>query len=98
MGSIVTILIIMGLFSIAGLYLLQGKGEFMIAGYNIFSESEKAKYDEEALCKCFVKLLFVIVYALGLLALSEAFDSTLLLIAGFILILVASIFGIFYMN
>lgn len=90
--------IIMGLFSIAGFYLLQGKAAFMIAGYNMFSKSEKEKYDEPALCKFVGKLMFVIVFALGLLTLSEAFDSTWLLIASFVLIIVTSIFGIIYMN
>jgi hypothetical protein len=32
-------------------FLLNGKGAFLIAGYNTMSKSEKAEYDERALCR-----------------------------------------------
>jgi hypothetical protein len=32
-------------------FLLNGKGAFLIAGYNTMSKSEKAEYDEKALCR-----------------------------------------------
>lgn len=37
------------LLSSLGIALLQGKGAWLIAGYNTLSDEEKAKYDELAL-------------------------------------------------
>jgi len=36
---------------IGSLFLLNGKGAFLIAGYNLMSKKEQAKYDEKALCR-----------------------------------------------
>ena len=38
-------------FSIFDIFLWDGKGAFLIAGYNTMPDSEKAKYNEIALCK-----------------------------------------------
>jgi preprotein translocase subunit SecG len=53
MGGLMLIvhLIVIALFVILGIVFLQGKGAFLIAGYNTSSNAEKAKYDEKALCK-----------------------------------------------
>ncbi|GAA0736526.1 DUF3784 domain-containing protein [Clostridium oceanicum] len=48
------------LFVILGIVLKCGKGSFLIAGYNMASEEEKAKYDEKALCNFMGNLMLVI--------------------------------------
>ena len=48
------------LFLLLGLVFSQGKGAFLIAGYNTASQAEKAKYDEKALCRCMGKLMFAL--------------------------------------
>lgn len=85
-------------FTVAAIYLLQGKGTWMIAGYNIFSKTEKSHYDEPALCKFTGKLLLSIVFAVGLLLLGDILQSTILRFTSLILIVAISIFGIIYMN
>ena len=47
-------------FIILGIYMLTGRGEFLLAGYNTMSESEKEKYDAEALCKFMGKIVLII--------------------------------------
>jgi len=45
---------------IAAIFLLQGKGAFLISGYNMMSPAEKATYDTEALCRSTGKFLIVL--------------------------------------
>ena len=52
---------------IMSLYLLNGKGAFLIAGYNTMSRKEQAKYDEKALCRCTGKFALWITCCLMLL-------------------------------
>ncbi|WP_414051276.1 DUF3784 domain-containing protein [Macrococcus animalis] len=44
-------IIIIILFALVGLYILTGRGSFLIAGYNFMPEAEKAKYNEKRLCQ-----------------------------------------------
>ena len=52
---------------IMSLYLLSGKGAFLIAGYNTMSRKERAKYDEKAWCRCTGKIVLWITCCLMLL-------------------------------
>ena len=52
-GIIVLPMIIMAIF------LLNGKGAFLISGYNTMSAEKKATYDEKALCKAVGWLLLI---------------------------------------
>lgn len=54
------------IFGIMAIFLLMGKGGFLIAGYNTASESEKARYDEKKLCR--VMGVGMMLIAFGLLA------------------------------
>lgn len=61
------------LLMLLGSYMLQGKGEFLIAGYNTMSKEEQAKYDGPAMARFIGKLLMVlaccmIVWIFGILA------------------------------
>ena len=44
-GIIIALMIVMSVF------LLNGKGAFLIAGYNTMSKKRKALYDEKAMCR-----------------------------------------------
>lgn len=44
-------------FIILGFILRSGKGDWLIAGYNMLPEEEKNKYNKLALCKCIGNLL-----------------------------------------
>lgn len=43
-----------------GVVLRSGRGSFLISGYNMLSQEQKAKYDEKALCRFVGNMLFVI--------------------------------------
>ena len=45
-GAVIALLAVMAIF------LLNGKGAFLIAGYNTMPSAKKARYDEKALCRC----------------------------------------------
>lgn len=47
------------LFIALGLVFMQGRGAFLIAGYNTSSRAEKEKYDERALCRFMGKIMFL---------------------------------------
>ena len=51
MGGIYLMAAIILLFIIMGVFLLQGKGSWPIAGYNTASKEEKARYDQRKLCR-----------------------------------------------
>ncbi|MCA1065708.1 DUF3784 domain-containing protein [Rossellomorea sp. AcN35-11] len=85
-------------FFIFAVFLSKGKGAFLIAGYNTLSESEKAAYDERALCKFMGKMMFGFSFSLLLWALSEWFDIQLLFIIGLGLFLGLIVFILVYTN
>lgn len=39
------------LFALIGIYMLTGRGGFLVAGYNFMPETEKVKYNEKRLCQ-----------------------------------------------
>lgn len=57
------------LFLVLGLIFAQGKGAFLIAGYNTASKAEKARYDEKALCRFMGKIMFALAGCQGIMAL-----------------------------
>ncbi|WP_414056071.1 DUF3784 domain-containing protein [Macrococcus equi] len=52
-------IILIILFAVIALYMLTGRGSFLIAGYNFMPESEKVKYNEKRLCQ-FVGMLMLL--------------------------------------
>ena len=46
-------------FLVMGIFLWQGKGAWMIAGYNTSTKQEQKKYDTKALCRFVAKLLWL---------------------------------------
>lgn len=57
-----------GAMVVMAIFLLLGKGAWLIAGYNTASPEEKAQYDEKALCRFMGKVLLPIGLATPLLA------------------------------
>ena len=81
-----------------GIALLQGKGAWLIAGYNTLPDDEKAKYDELALCKATGKMVFGIAFSTAFILLGELFQVEGLVIAGVVLMVVIILVGIIYIN
>ncbi|PJK16176.1 hypothetical protein CQS04_09690 [Chryseomicrobium excrementi] len=85
-------------FLIMAYFLSQGKGAFLIAGYNTMPKEEKAKYDERALCKFMSKILYGISFSLVLLSLSEWLEMPLLMWIGIALMIGLIVFTLVYSN
>lgn len=81
-----------------GIYMLQGKGGWLIAGYNTMSKEDKEKYDEEALCKATGKLILAIAFTIALITAGGLLEMNALMISGVVLMLVSIIFGMIYIN
>lgn len=98
MNEAITHLIILIPFLIFSILLSKGKGAFLLAGYNTMSDSEKANYDEAALCKFMGKIMFGVSFSLGLFALNEWLEKPFLFVAGLISLLFFIVFGVVYSN
>lgn len=92
--SIGSILLLLSL----GIYLLQGKGAMLIAGYNTLPEEEKKKYDVVALCKATGKLVIALTFTIALIILGNLLHMNGLIIAGAVLMVAVIIIGLIYMN
>lgn len=90
--------IIIILFLILGIVFFQGKGAFLIAGYNTSSKAEKEKYDKLALCKFMGKLMFMLAGCFVLIALGTFFSLPALHIIGMVLFLGIVFGAVIYAN
>jgi hypothetical protein len=91
-------LIVMVIFVLLGILFLNGKGSFLIAGYNTASPAEKEKIDEKKLCNYTGKLMFALVGCFLVIAASDLFDQMWLLWVGLALFFAVAIGGVLFMN
>lgn len=96
-GAVINLMILIP-FLIFAIFLSKGKGAFLLAGYNTMSDSEKANYDEAALCKFMGKIMFGVSFSLGLFALSEWLEKSFLFVTGLISLSFFIVFGVVYSN
>lgn len=94
----VIMLLVIGLFIAFGIVLINGKGAYLIAGYNTMSREEKAKYDTVALCKFMGKMMFALSISMVFWAVSEAYEITRLFYFGLVLFIATVIFMLIYIN
>ena len=78
--------------------LLNGKGAFLIAGYNTASKEEKSKYDEKALCRFVGWLLIVISFCMLLFPAGYYFEMAWLAYCGIAIIMLGSFGAVIYAN
>ena len=71
-------------FIIMSVFLLNGKGSFLIAGFNTMSDDKRAAYDEKALCKAVGRLLLSMGILMMLFPLAIQFDLTWLFWLSFV--------------
>lgn len=91
-------LIIMLPFLIFALVLSQGKGTFLITGFNTMSPDEKDMYDKIALAKFMGKMMYGYCFCVLLWVLNEIFQTQWLFIVGLVLFVVLTIFLMIFMN
>ena len=85
-------------FTVLGVSLLNGKGTFLIAGYNTSSKEEKAKYDKLALSKFYGKTFLALSASMVFWLLSDILQTDILFIIGLILFTGIIIFSLVYSN
>ncbi|CAM3956957.1 DUF3784 domain-containing protein [Mesobacillus zeae] len=91
-------IIFIGLFIVLGIIFSNGKGSFLIAGYNTMHKKEKEKYDTVSLCKFMGKAMFSIAFSMAFWVLSDAFKIKWLFYVGLVLFLCTIVFIIIYTN
>lgn len=96
--KMVGMIILIGLFILMGIFLINGKGSFLIAGYNTMSEEEKAEYDTLALCKFMGKMMFALSFSMLLWLFSELYNIDWLFYLGLIIFIGIVAFMLIYMN
>lgn len=82
------------LFFALAFFMLQGKGAFLIAGFNTLSKEEQAKYDKARLTKFMGKLMLII----GICLVLMAFDKAWLTYSSIAIMLLAITFALIYSN
>lgn len=98
MAELITLFIITLLFFILSIYLLQGKGGFLIAGYNTMPEDEKKNYDEAALCRAMGKMMMAITVCLLIFMIGPIIDTEWPFVIGSILMVAVIVVGLIYMR
>ncbi len=83
---------------ILAIFLLRGKGGFLIAGYNTMSKEDQAKYDERALCRFVGCLLIVTSFCIALIPLGIQLERLWLMYVGIALSIIIPIGAVIYMN
>ena len=94
---IIGIIVIIPLLVMA-VFLLQGKGAFLIAGYNTMGKERRAQYDKKALCRFTGKLLIVICVCFAVTFIGSHLEAAWLTVLGIALILVVITIGMIYAN
>ena len=92
LGVVILLMLTMAVF------LMNGKGSFMIAGYNSMSKREKEKYDQKKLCQFTGLLLIIISVCMIIMFIGIYFSINWLTHFGVALIVVCSTGGAIFMN
>ncbi len=86
------------LFLLLGILFSAGKGGFLIAGWNMMSPEERARYDEEAVFRNMSAMMFSCAGCMGLLLLGDVLDIEALNWAGALLLVLCVIFFLVRVN
>jgi len=80
------------------IFLLNGRGSFLIAGFNTMSDAKRAEYDEKALCKAVGWMLLLMAIFMMLFPLAIQFDLMWLFWLSFVPFLVLPFAFVIYAN
>ncbi|MGY4796273.1 DUF3784 domain-containing protein [Lysinibacillus fusiformis] len=96
--GVIVYLIIMLPFLIFAIVLSQGKGAFLLAGFNTMAQEEKERYDERALAKFMGKMMYGYCFCVLLWILNEILHTQWLFNVGLVLFVALTIFLLIYVN
>jgi len=85
-------------FIILAIFLFNGKGAFLIAGFNTMSRDNRAQYNEKAVCRAVGKLLLIMTALMFLFPLAMQLEAMWLFWVAFSLFMVVSIGFAIYAN
>jgi hypothetical protein len=85
-------------FAIMAIFLLNGKGAFLIAGYNTMSAEKRSTYDTKALCRAVGRLLLVLSFGIMLYPISFHLESPWIMYVAIAISLVLPIGFTIYAN
>ena len=91
-------LIIAAVFLLLGIALINGKGTFLIAGYNTASKERKEKIDDKKLSRFTGKLLLASAGCWIVIAFGDVFQSVMLNLIGFGVFIIIVAAGVVYAN
>jgi len=83
---------------VLGILQLNGKGAFLIAGFNTKSYEEQEKYNITALSKFMGIMMFWLAFSMVFWVLSDLFRVHFLFIVGMVLFVCIILFMLIYMN
>jgi len=83
---------------VLGVLQLNGKGTFLISGYNTKSYEEQEKYNITALSKFMGKMMFLLAFSMVFWVFSDLFKLHFLFIVGMVLFVCIILFMLIYMN
>jgi len=86
------------LFVVLGIIFSQGKGAWMIAGYNTASKATKASYDVKALLQFMSKFMFVLAGCWVVISFGALYQNDGVVQAGLVLFIVVILAALIYMN
>ena len=86
------------LFVVLGIIFSQGKGAWMIAGYNTASKETRAGYDVEALLQFMSKFMFVLAGCWVVISFGVLYQNDRAVQAGLVLFIVIILAALIYMN
>lgn len=98
MSSIIIMSFFIAVIVSIGIVFMNGKGAFLIVGYNILSKEEKKQYNTIALCKFMGKVMFALSFSMVFWILGDIFNAHWIYIVGAILFSAIVIFTIIYAN
>lgn len=93
-----TAIILFLLFFGLGMMFWMGKGAMLIAGYNMKSDEEKAKYNERALCKAMAIIMFIVASSFIFEMIGYWRDEKVWSTVSIVVLLAGVIVGLIYMN
>ena len=91
-------IIIIALFILLGIFFSRGKGSFLISGYNTYTQAEKDRYNERALCRFMGRIMFAYAGCFAIVASSTFIGTLTPMWIGMGLFLAVTIFTLIYAN
>jgi len=94
----ILLLVLILLFIVTSGFLFNGKGAFLIAGYNTMSAEEKAHYNERALCRATGMMMLGVAISMALYIPGILTNQSGWFIAGTVMIIACIAISLIYIN